>query len=122
MAMVRMDGIITEIDGKGPGGIWRYDQCKQHLQTYPRLIDMQPSDPRAVRMKAFMRLMQYIRHHATVHFVQCWSHYANTHPRKNKKGETIYLTWHTSFISYNINDVVAGKPIQVLPPGYPPEP
>lgn len=117
--MVKLDAEISEIEGKGPGGNWRVDQCGQHLQAPGRYVDKEPTEKQLKRQRAFSMLMNYIRRYATIHFVMCWSNWACLHSRLNKKGVTITLAWHTMFISYNINGVVAGNPIQELPPGYP---
>lgn len=116
MAMVKTDGTITELEGKEGGQIWRYDQCKQHLQAYPRIIDKEGSPQQWMRRRAFIRLMSYIPRHATVEFVHRWSLYAYHHPKITKKGKVTILTWHCAFLSYNINRVIEGQPITEFPP------
>jgi hypothetical protein len=122
MTMIKLAAGITEIEGKGPGGIWRYDQCGQHLQTYPREIEHGPSEKQRARQNAFSVLRSYVQTHGTFYFVAAWSNYAMQHPKKTSKGKIYYSTWYNTFLGFNINNVVNGLPIQPLPPGYPPEP
>lgn len=118
MTMVKTDSTITDIQGKVGGDIWRTDQCRHHLQAYPRLIDANLTKPQRKRRRAFKKLLNYIRKNATEYFAQAWQIYANQHPKKTCKGKTYTLTWHQQFISYNINRVIAGEEIIPLPPGY----
>lgn len=122
MAMAKLSDGVIEIEGKFGGSIFRKDQCGQHIQAYGRDIDSEPTLKQVTRRNAFARIMHYIPSHATVWFVQSWSQYAYEHPKKNKKGETYFLDWWQIFLSFNINSVIEGNPIQQLPPGYPPEP
>lgn len=117
--MVKTDSTITDIQGKVGGDIWRTDQCRKHLQSYPRLIKNEPTKNQSKRRRTFKKLLNYIRRNATEHFAKCWQHCANRHPKKTCKGKIYTLTWHQQFISYNINKVIAGEEITPLPPGYP---
>lgn len=122
MTMIKLAPGISEIEGKGPGGIWRKDQCGQHLQTYPRDVGEAPSPKQQIRQHAFSMLRSYVQTHGTFYFVAAWSDYTRKHPKKTSKGQVYYISWYNAFIGYNINNVVNELPIQDLPPGYPPEP
>lgn len=120
--MVKLGAGIENISGKVGGNIFRWDQCRQHVQSTPFHINRPPTLPQRKRRRAFTKLMNYVRRYSTAHFVHCWSHYAHTHKKKNKKGETITLAWYQMFISHNVNRLVADEEIAPLPPGYPSEP
>lgn len=119
MAMLVLMPPVVEIEGQGPGGIYRKDQCGQHLQKPPRPINKSPSPEQIARQNYFKLLMQYIRDHATQSFVLAWSQYAAEHPKKTKKGKEQILSWHQAFISYNLQRFPPGIPIIDRPPGYP---
>ena len=114
--MVQLGSNIIEIEGDGPGGVYRKDQCGQHLQKPPRTVKRHTSDDPFAQQRAMSILLQYIRDHATVEFVMRWTEYARKHPKKSKKGVPVYMSWHQAFISYNLPRVMAGQPIQEFPP------
>lgn len=116
MAMIKLGAGITEINGTMGGTVYRRDQCGQHAQTYPRLIDHEPSPAQRARRNAFRQCMAYIRSSATVVFVALWQQYANLHTTTNLKGETRTLTWHQMFLKINIVRLVAGVPLLEWPP------
>jgi len=117
MAMVRFGPEIVEINGKMGGDIWRYDWCKQHCQSMGRYIDKEPTKPQKIRRKQFTKLLSYVRTWGKESkFVQLWQAYCNSHPETNKKGEVYSLAWHQGFISYNLNRVISGKPVEQYPP------
>lgn len=122
MVMLKLAGGISEIEGKGPGGIYRVDQCGQHIQAPPRDISDGPSEKQRTRQNAFSLLRSYVQTHGTFWFVAAWSDYSNQHPKKTKKGKVYFSSWYNAFIGYNINFIVKGLPFHPLPPGYPPEP
>ncbi|GAH98835.1 unnamed protein product [marine sediment metagenome] len=118
MVMIQKGDGSAEIEGKFGGTIFRHDQCGEHAQAPPRGGIPPPRGPPTDRQKAFRFLLNIVRRCFTEEIAAYWQDYANKHPRKNKKGETITLTWFQMFISYNINKVVAGEDPDLLPPGY----
>ncbi len=118
MAMVKLDSMIEEINGRSGGDVWRRDQCGQHVQKQPRKQSNQPTPTQKKRRRAWQSLMTIVRRCFSPEVAAYWQDYANQHTRKNKKGETITLTWWNMFISFNINKVVAGEDPDLIPPGY----
>lgn len=116
MAMYITDG--TEIEGKVGGTIFRSDRCGTHVESAGRYINREPTDKQIARRISFSKLVGYLRVWATFEFVGAWQDYANLHPRKNRKGKWYYLTWWQEFISYNLNNTIAGQIPQRWPPGY----
>lgn len=118
MAMVKLSGMITEIEGKVGGNVWRSDVCGSHIQALPTPRRKEPSPQQKDRQKAFRFLITITKRCFTVEIAAYWQDHANRHPRTNKKGETYTLTWFQMFICHNINKVVAGEDPDLLPPGY----
>lgn len=116
MAMVVYNSKIYNRSGKSGGNIYRHDNCGHHIQGWPRLVDY----PLPALVKARRRCFSDLVHNYLKHFSQeqagAWQDYANYHPKTNKKGETIALTWWNAFIRFNINNCVKGKPIITWPP------
>lgn len=114
--MLKLGSGITEIEGKSGGEIYRKDQCGQHIQSTPRTVDSEGSPAQKKRRRAWRKCLNYIRKNTTVEFAGRWQIYANQHPKVNKKGERITLTWWQMFMRINVvrvyNDL---EPLQFPP-------
>lgn len=108
--MVRFGGPIVEINGAGPGGIWRFDWCRQHLQAPPRTWNHPVSKAQRARRRAFFDCIWRYFHVLTEQQWSLWWEWSSERPIKNKKGEDTFLQGHNMYIKYNINRRIAGKP------------
>ncbi len=116
MAMAKLGGGITEINGRMGGNIYRRDQCGQHIQGYPRIIDRHPSPSQLKRRNAWRTCYGYWKKHATWEFVARWQQYANNHTITNRKGETYALTHYQMFMKINVTRVYNDVEITEYPP------
>ena len=92
MTMMKLSGDITEIEGKVGGDVYRKDVCGQHIQAYPRLVKHE--SPSQIRQRKAFRSALYFcgGGNLTGEDVEKWWIYSKNHPKKNSKGETVYLT------------------------------
>lgn len=114
--MVKLSSSIVDIQGRGPGGIWRSDNCGQHLQGEPRMVRHEPTAPqRSVRWAFFICVLHFFKK-LTSEQQNRWWVYSYNHPITTSKGETRYMQPHNAFVSYNLKRVLAGKPPLDVPP------
>jgi len=113
MAMTKLSPGITEITGTTGGTVYRRDRCGQHTQSTQRRIKRQPSAEQKKRRRAWITCQSWIQKNLTAAIMMKWSNYANLHPKNNKLGETIRLTWWQAFLSINLIRVYNG--LEVLP-------
>jgi len=113
MAMVKTDGIVTEIEGKFGGTVFRKDQCGQHIQAAPRYIGRIVETP---QQKAFSKAKTaWMNHDWTESELNRWWIWCYQHPKTNKKGETVYFHPFLAFLSVNIKRILEDKDIVILP-------
>lgn len=109
MVMVRLSAPLAEINGKGPGGIWRVDVCGQHLQKYPRPIPTRFSPEWRLHEDYFRFIWaEYHLHSWTTHERASWNTYANNHVITNLKGQPYTLSWTNAYMSVNLHRLAAG--------------
>lgn len=114
--MVKLGAGIVEINGKSGGDIWRTDTCGQHVQSYPRLVNHEPSDSQRKRRRAFQACRRVWSKWFSDVFVKMWNQYAERHPAKNKKGETFIMTGGQIFMKINITRYYNDTPLLQWPP------
>jgi len=110
MAMVVRSAEYPEQQGKMGGNVYRMDQCRQHIQAFPRLINREPS-PKQIKVRhAFSYLTyRYVNiitedQHAT------WIHYAFTHRKKSCKGHFYFITGSQWYLHFNIPNFINDLP------------
>lgn len=114
MVMVKVNGPIVEIEGKMGGNVYRVDQCGQHIQSYPRIIDRHKVSP---QQKGFRKsVVAWSRHKWTQSEINRWWVWCKGNPTKNKKGETTYFHPFTGFLHVNIKRTIDGQDITFNPP------
>lgn len=119
MAMVKLYPPIIEINGKIGGDVWRWDQCRQHVQAYPRII-RSPSDKQLEIRAAFSESKGWWKNFITEFDKTCWWVYSQTTKVPNKKGEMIFISSYCMFMRHNIPRSLNGEPILTKPPGWNP--
>lgn len=115
--MVQYANPLDQYSGKSGGNVYRYDQCRHHIQSIGRKIKRRTHEQLMVRA-CFLDLKNTFRYHLNWRQQACWKLFAINHPQYNKKGERITLTaWHT-FFHYNQPRWWNGVPPIWVPPGY----
>ena len=90
MAMAKLDGTITNIDGKVGGNIFRNDVCGQHIQATPRHIDKK-SPAQLRQRRAFLRALRFCNERRmTWEEFNSWWLYTIFHPVTNKKAKDAF--------------------------------
>ena len=117
MAMVVRSGIIVEEEGKVGGDVYRFDQCRQHIQAFPRLIEREPSEHQKEVRTWFTKCLYRYQHIITKEQKYKWYIYTFQHLQTGKKGNTYYLPPHMMFMKINIPRLKAGLPYLDDPPG-----
>ncbi len=113
MAMVKLSGDIIDINGTVGGSVWRVDVCGQHVQAFPRIIDdKQPTSQQRAFTMAKNAWMTHIWQQSEIDKWWIWCY---DHPKKSKKGETMYLHPFLAFLSVNIKRILKGKDIEYVP-------
>jgi len=102
MAMVKTTSPIIQIQGKVGGEVWRYDQCGQHVQASPRIIEHQPTKKQQLVRNCFRKVWIFFLSELTSNEQDQWRIWANNHPIKNHKGETVYYTPPNAFAHINL--------------------
>lgn len=103
MAMTKLGGGITEINGKMSGNIFRHDQCGQHIQSWPRQVALKnPTEEQLLQRACFRDCVWVWGNDVTDQQVLRWYHYAAMHWKTNKKGEPIQLSGWNAFLSINL--------------------
>lgn len=116
MVMIKLGPPLIDINGKYNGEIYRRDQCGIHWQRPPRREDREPSEKQKLRRKAFRRLIIIWFNELTLEMILDWTRWSETHPKKNKKGETIFWTGFNWFVHFNINRILEDFPPILWPP------
>ena len=113
MAMVKLDAPLIEIEGPIGGTIFRYDQCGQHAQAWPRQVK---SHEPLKQNSAFSRCSgAWSKHDFTKEEIDQWWRWCYAHPIKNKKAEETYLHPFLAFLKVNIKRVLNGQDIIFSP-------
>jgi len=115
MAMVKTSLLLTSVEGKEGGTIWREDVCGQHMQAHPREVHRETPSQKLQR-DAFRKAWYCLRRAAREGTVKWWVLYAADHPIKNKKGETVTLAWHQWFIKLNVIRLRNDLECDLMPP------
>lgn len=68
------------------------------------------------RRKAFVTCIAAAKHDLTPQQIARWTLLANNHPRPNRKGKMVRLTWVNLFISINIHRAYNLLPLILDPP------
>jgi hypothetical protein len=114
MVMVKFSDPAVDIEGKVSGVYYRHDQCINHIQAMPRVVDRFEKSP---QNKAFTRAKNaWSSHQWTQSEIDKWWIWCYDHPKKNKKGETVYLHPFLAFLSVNTKRILTGKEIVITPP------
>ena len=111
MAMVKSTIEYVEREGKQGGNVYRSDQCGQHIQATPRLVEKEPTKKQRIRRNGFSYLLKRYIHFLTPEQRGSWVIYSLHHPKKTKKGKIYSLPPQLMYLSYNINRYVSGLPV-----------
>ncbi|TES91558.1 MAG: hypothetical protein E3J94_03630 [Desulfobacteraceae bacterium] len=121
MAMVKLDSSIVDIEGKTGGTVFRYDNCGQHAQAFPRLIKKRTRKQDFVR-SAFSDLSYVWKSYLTKHEQDTWYIFARNYSYPGKKGNIQTLPGRTMYLQYNLPPWWKGEPPLWIAPGFTPEP
>jgi len=111
MAMVVRSAKYVEKEGKQGGNVYRMDQCRQHIQAYPRLINREPKPGQKKVREAFSYLIYRYESIITEDQHATWVNYAFTHRMKSRKGHYYFITGSQWYLHFNIPKYIKGLPL-----------
>jgi len=114
MAMVKYGPGIVEIEGRVGGEYYRHDQCVNHIQAMPRVVERHKISP---QQNAFHKAqILWSSHEWTDEEISQWWVWCYNHPMKNKKNEIIYYHPFLAFLHINIKRKLNGLEMITTPP------
>lgn len=116
MAMVKTKGPVIQSQGKQGGNVDRFDQCGQHKQTTPRIINKEPSPRQRIVRNCFRKVARFFYSQLTGDQYKQWYIWARNHPQKNHKGETYWYTPYGAFTHFNFVRCREGLDCLLTPP------
>lgn len=117
MAMVKRTSQCPEMEGKNGGNIYRFDQCRQHIQAYPRLINREKSPSQKIILNSFQKALNRYLYTLTPEQRNKWYTYTFQHIQTTKKGMKYYLPPQLMYMKINIPRIKNNLPPFDDPPG-----